>query len=94
MKIANTFFPKTYLTSTVKTKVSPTVFGSSHSNKTLQLDGCKYFPVTYCSNEGLALGKNRGWAMMANVISPATQKDIIASDPKNFYLFNVNFIKI
>lgn len=49
---------------------------------TLQLDGCRYFPVTYWSKECLASGAKEGWVMAANVTSPQTETDTTNMPPE------------
>lgn len=54
---------------------------------TLQLEGSKYFPVTYCSKECFASGAKEGWVMAASVTNPATDTDTTNMPPKKKIFF-------
>lgn len=55
---------------------------------TLQLGGCRYFPVTYCSSECLASGASEGCVMAASVTSPHTDTDTTSMPPGYVMGFN------
>lgn len=62
---------------------------------TLQLEGSKYFPVTYCSKECFASGAKEGWVMAASVTNPATDTDTTNMPPKKkFFLSDYLYICI
>lgn len=50
---------------------------------TLQLEGNKYFPVTYCKRECFASGARDGCVMAASVTNPATDTDTTSIPPAN-----------
>lgn len=54
-----------------------------HNSSTLQLGGCRYFPVTYCSRECLASGASDGCVMAANVTRPHTDMDTTSIPPEH-----------
>ena len=60
---------------------------------TLQLGGCRYLPVTYCSRECLASGASDGCVMAASVTSPHTEIDT-TSMPPGMILFKKNIFII
>lgn len=71
------------ITRTIKVIVPPTGWGSVHSKWTVQLVGCKYFPVTYCNNECFASGAKDGCVIAASVTNPATLTETTNIPPEN-----------
>lgn len=48
---------------------------------TLQFEGRRYLPVTYCIRECFASGAKDGWVMAAKVTNPAIEIDTTSMPP-------------
>lgn len=50
--------------------------------RTLQFEGIRYFPVTYCNKVCLASGARDGCVIAASVTNPATETDTTSMPPR------------